>query len=559
MAEKISLGDLIQQPKQKISLGQLINSNISADTSVQKDVNRPIISLPEDQYKELQNKYSALDSMFKTLKPTIDNVFSPINTKDIYYDNAQQPQKESSLKDVLGIQLPEIKRTKEDAYKSLIKSNVKAIGLTEADLEGDDIRSIYGQQQAVKNTINDLNIIKDGNVNDVSNLIYDKKKRLEKQLSEEGEFDTNKPISPQGSLLGDYLTNKVNLNSEYNTVSYDLDKIAQDANFEKAPVMSNAINEWIKAPQEQIIAQAQQVGNNIINAGNNANRVNFQATSQLDESNGGYSKAQKDNFAYTGIQAEITNTYKFLEEDSKKFKGGLDEIAELQKQLIVDPTNTQLIEEIQTKIADLKPLEQSIQEKKQFVGKLNEATFSLQEIKKQIERQKEADENWEKYYNTTLLGVDDNQTARYVGKGILNSLSNTLKSSALIGNQIAKSLGTKSEAETERIKSNLLADESAQFKMPSKYSMNNLFTEDKDSALGFDINWHIALPMAVDQTARTLMMGGIASKFPTNLVGKIAGLYAGSAVVYGGDILKGELEKGLNFNDALAVLRKSNS
>jgi len=543
----MGLADKLNQTLPKESLADRLNSKPTTESTTSKDAQTPIpFTGTKEELTDLNQKYSSLDSMYKTLQPSIENITSPINAKDVYYDNTNT-QKEASLKDVFGIELPKIERN--TPYKSLIKANAKLSNLGKDKLEGNSLQHIYNQKTVERNTQQDLDFIKNANSDELSEFITNKKKDLQNKVSIESEFGINKPISKEGSLLSDYITNKVNLNSEYNTIQYDLNKIAQENAFVKSPILSNNIEESLKLPTDKILEATEQVGNNIVNAGDNINRVNFKATSQLDEAHGGYSKLYKDNLRYTGIQAEIANTYKLLDKDNKLVSEKLNEVKDLTLQLNQDPTNKDLISQVRAKIVEIKPIEQSITNKKAFIGKLNEATFDLPEISKQIERQKQADKDWEEYYNSSIISLP---TLGYIGKGISNSLINTLKSSALIGNQLAKSLGTKSESETARISSNLLSD-NTEFTLPKKYSMNEVFTEDKNATLGFDINWHIALPMTADQTIRTLMMGSVASKFPTNLAGKIAGLYAGSALVYGGDILKGELQKGLTFSDALAI------
>lgn len=507
----------------------------------------PIVTVKE--YNELKPQLTALDSMFSSIKPMIEDLQTPINTTDIY-GNKEKQQPQPTIKNVLGIELPKIED--KNPYKSLLKSNIKSIGLTEQDLQNDGIRSLYAQQKVIENTANDINFLKNASVPEISSYITDKKKRIDDAISEETEFDINKPLQKGESLLSNYISDKINLKSEYNTIKYDLDKIAQDIAFEKAPVLSKDIQNSLKLTQEQLLKQAEQVGNNIINSGNNVNRVEFEATSDLSQNEGGYNSLYKNRLAYTGIQAELNNTSKLLDEDSKLLSAKIDEISQLKENLQKDPTDVNLIEQLKVKIQELTPIKQSIDEKKQFISKLNQATFGLSAIKEQIDLQKKADDMWQTYEKMPYWSALKLSTGLTYGvMGLSNRLSNTLKGGALISNEISKSLG-RDEQEVERIKANLLATEVAQFTLPTIQKEGKI-VEFKDGEITPKVNWDLVLPMAAQQTAETLLMGGAASKFGTSLFAKAGGLYAGSAMVFSGDILTQELNKGLNFGDALAV------
>jgi hypothetical protein len=503
------------------------------------------ISLPKEQYESVQKAYSGLDSIFNNLKTTIQDAFKQPEIKDVYSSDNKVQQKESTIKNVLGISIPHI-QPESHPIKSLIQTNTLEQG-NDSEQFNDSPSSIYRQQKIQEITSNDINYLKDANINEVAEFIQNKKDRLKQSIDKNKDIFKPSEITEYGNLG---LTD-ANEAVDFKQIEYGLNNLAKGFAIEKAPVMSNNIDAWEKATPEEIIKQAKIVGNNVINSDNNTNRVNFEAIADLDEQHGGYSNLYKDNLAYTGIQTEINNTSKLLVDDGQLFSDKLKEIEDLSTQLRQDPTNISLIGQIKQKVAETNPIKSAIDQKKSFITKLSETTFNLKDLKARQDYQNKVDKEFERFSNKgfdaalpTTYVSELGEATQYALQGLSNRI---LKSAAYADVSLQAALGAKTE-DTQKDLSNL--QQFQIFTTPTKLKEGKVIDFDNSK-----INWNIAIPMALQTTGETLAMGAIGSPLAATetIAGKLGGLYLGSTLVFGGDILEGELDKGLNFQDALGV------
>lgn len=561
MAEKISLGDLLQkQPKQKISLGELINtSEIGSNLPIKTDVNTSI-QLPKEQYDDLQKQYTSLDSTFKNLNADLKSIQNPLQNTDI---------KDFMPVNVFGanIIVPRIKESQPTAdepkvsenhpYKGLLRLSAKEQNIPENVYEDDSPSAIYLQNKINYKFLQDAQELESLQTPDeISAFLSNKKKNLSDLITKQkiNTINTSSISDIERGNTGYAVNTKLNEDDlEEKAISDDLDAVAQSNAFKKAPVMSKDIKSWINIPNSHIISVAEQVGNDIQNISNESERALFKARGEINEGSVQYDKLHKDNLAYIGLQAEIYFTETELAKDNEIVNNKFQEIDDLTKQLQEDPTNKSLIEEIKTKSSEITPIKNSIEEKKQFIQKLYSATLELSEIGKSIARQEKADA-----YDDNLKDEFGASITRPISRGvqeIANAVSSTLKGSAIIGNELAFQLGTKSKEDTDIIKSNLLGDESGKFLMPSRIANKQVLEFKKDSNMPSNINWDMALQKAVSTTGEMYLMGAIGAPLAESgtILGKFGGMYLGSALVFGGDILESELSKGLSVGEASFV------
>jgi hypothetical protein len=359
----------------------------------------------------------------------------------------------------------------------------------------------------------------------------------------------------------DQATDYGKLEEEQRQAEKEIDNTAIQKSFTNAPFMYNNINDYLNAPDDIILKNAELVGNDIQNITDDKKRTYVKTTSGVNVPGVGVDKIVKENLTYLGLQAEAASTTASINDDTKTLETSINKINELIAQLNENPNQPDLVKQVQEiNQNEILPLQQIIKTKETFLVKLQSVGKTLPEIEKQIKRQKEVDENFLKYSidvaKIPLEGITPSillPAIGYAAKGLSNRLTNTLKGSAIIANDIAERLGTKSIEETTRQNINLLSDESLQFTLPKKIKEGDILEKDKEGNIT-GVNANVALPMIFQTTAEMLTMGGIAAPLAQyGTLGKIAGLYIGSTAVFGGDILKGELEKGLTVPEATAV------
>ena len=346
-----------------------------------------------------------------------------------------------------------------------------------------------------------------------------------------------------------------NLGLEERSLINELDNNAKQIAFQNASFMYKNMNDFYSAPDDVILKSAQHIGNDIQNINDDAQRNLFRAKSDLNINGIGYSENYKENLTYLGLQSELSNIYSEMENDSNSLKEKVKEIDALSEQLKQTPQDKSLIEKINTLIKDeFEPLKNNLEFKEKFAKRLNYLSNELPGVKERIKYQEKVDKDFEKYTsslttdNPDLLGL-----VEYTAKPLFNRLGNTLLQTAIASNKAAEYYGWKNPEETKIIEAGLQNDNTWEAVVPKKLKETPVFEWKGDDKLP-TINWNVALPMTLQTTAETLIMGGVAAPLATyGEAGQLAGLYLGSTAVFGGDLLKGELEKGLSYKDALGI------
>ena len=562
MTETNNIVPLDKLPKNLVSNNNIVPtdklpSNLKQSSPAQES-NKSAIQLPKEQYEDLQKSYSGLDSTFKKLDADIKSIQNPLVNTDIT---------DFTKVNVFGanIVVPRIKETQpvstkpseNHPYKGLLKLSAKEQNIPESVYEDDSPSSIYLQNKVNDKFLQDAQELESLQTPDeIASFLSDKKKTLS-NLVEKQKIQTidNSSISDiERGNIGYDVDNKLKEEDlEQKAISDDLDEVAKSVAFKKAPLMYKHIKSWINIPNSHIISVAEQIGNDIQNISNESERALFKARGDINEGDVKYDKAHKDNLAYTGIQAEIYATETELALTNEVLASELAEIEDLTKQLKADPTNKDLIEQIKNKSLEVTSTKNMAEQEKLFIQKLHSATLDLPEIDKAIKRQERADA-----YDAKLKDEFGASITRPVSRGfqeIANAVTSTLKGTAIIGNELAFQLGTKSKEDTDIIKSNLLGDNSTKFIMPSRIKDKQVLEFKEGNNLPSGINFDMALQKTVSTTGEMLLMGAIGAPLAASntVLGKLGGLYLGSALVFGGDILETELSKGLSVGEASFV------
>ena len=443
------------------------------------------------------------------------------------------------------------------SYKGLLEFNTKK-ALTS-----------FSAPLPLEQTRNEIEILKNANPDQISEFTKIKKQEVEDYYAlNTDKYILQDAVDNQGKPLVDY--NKIN--QEVSLEKSKLDNLAKQKSFENSPFMYKDINGWINAPKDVILKAAYQIGNNIQNVTDEESRSLFLAKAELPRDFGGFTDQHKENLAYIGIQSEanaITNSIKEDVNKANELSSKIDEYSEILKQ---NPNNPSVIKEVNRIITEeIRPLELTIKGKENFRNKLKEVADGFTEINKRIKRQKEVEENFVKYSGNiknkewsdlSLSGAQKEaeiatSAIGYATKGFLNKLLNTAQASTILQNELELKLGLKENTDEFKIKqTNLLSDltnEEYQFALPQKIKSGEVIKYDEKGKI-IGVNWNVAAPMIMQTTAETLTMGKIASplgKYGTT--GKITGLYAGAGFVFGGDLFKAEIQKGLSIPEATAV------
>lgn len=406
----------------------------------------------------------------------------------------------------------------------------------------------------LEQTRNEIEILKNANPDQISEFTKIKKQEV-------NDFYNQQKAKLVTLDTPDQATDYGKLEEEQRQAEIEIDNTAIQKSFTNAPFMYNNINDYLNAPDDIILKNAELVGNDIQNITDDKKRTYVKTTSGVNVPGVGVDKIVKENLAYLGLQAEAASTTASINDDTKTLETSINKINELIAQLNENPNQPDLVKQVQDiNQNEILPLQQVIRSKETFLAKLQNVGKTLPEIDKQIKRQKEVDENFLKYSvdinKAPLEGLTPYTLLPAIGysaKGLSNRLLSSLQGAAIIANDLAERLGTKSTNETTRNSINLLSDESLQFTLPKKIKEGDILEKDKEGNIT-GVNVNVALPMTLQTTAEMLTMGGFAAplaKYGT--LGKFAGLYVGSTVVFGGDLLKGELEKGLTMTEAVAV------
>ena len=406
----------------------------------------------------------------------------------------------------------------------------------------------------LEQTRNEIEILRNANPDQISEFTKIKKQEV-------NDFYNQQKAKLVTLDTPDQATDYGKLEEEQRQAEKEIDNTAIQKSFTNAPFMYNNINDYLNAPDDIILKNAELVGNDIQNITDNKKRTYVKTTSGVNVPGVGVDKIVKENLTYLGLQAEAASTTASINDDTKTLETSINKINELIAQLNENPNQPDLVKQVQEiNQNEILPLQQIIKTKETFLVKLQSVGKTLPEIEKQIKRQKEVDENFLKYSidvaKIPLEGITPSILLPAIGyavKGLTNRLTSTIKATDILANDLAERLGTRTTEEATRQNINFLSDESLQFTLPKKIKEGDILEKDKEGNIT-GVNANVALPMIFQTTAEMLTMGGIAAPLAQyGTLGKIAGLYIGSTAVFGGDILKGELEKGLSLPEATAV------
>jgi len=522
------------------------------------------------------NKFDFTDAPAKATTSTFDFSDAPIVLEKIQPEVPAGPYKpiksiDNSFKvDVFGTKLilprtPSAKAESEpivtqDKNKSLFNANLKELGIDESILNDDSNRGIFYQNRITEKFNNDLAILKQSTPDEIADFIQVKKQNLSNAQKREKEIVDSTPPTQDffgkapHKIAGDQINQ---INKEYETIYNGLTELGKEAAFEASPYMYKDIDTWITKSTQEIISNASQVGNDIQNIGDNYQRNLYKVKADANINGAKYDKLYKEQLAYTGLQSEIYAASKDITLIQEQLNNSIQEIDSLQNELIKDPGNKAIIIQMQDILdKEVKPLQADIDKRQLFVKKLSEATFELPEFAERLSYQDKIDEDYEKYvkspvFSTEFLGGG----SIYAIKGLSNRLLNSVVGASLVAEDLQKKLGLQSLSQEEMaIGMANLSSIGDPMKLPTKFKEGTIVKFDKEG--NFEgINWDIAFPMTLQTTGETLIMSAIGAPYAATgtTIGEFAGLYLGASAVFGGDILKQELEKGLSINEAMAV------
>lgn len=536
-----------------------------------EEVETKPVQVNKERYDELQKSYSALDETFKDLKNTLGDLakpFHPANVDNTYRDKA------------LGVDIPLISKPTtpeaseekhDDPYKALLGVNAKQFNIKDADLNKTSPAYSANQQKLNTAYLNDLDQVKKMNQKQLVDFVNQKKAFLNQKKEEEiaearrkagagtinlfgVDFGVYKPTLDM--FLGGKADNsleEINIKSEYANLEVGLDNIAKLGAFEKAPEMYKNIDQTLKMSREQIIKNLQKTGNNIQNITDESAKATFNAYGEAGYENAKYPQLYKDKLAYTGYQSEVNAATNEIGAISKNISDKLKQIDDLSEQLKKDPTNESIINNIQKLSLEIKPLRTEIEKRKNFISKLSDASLELSEYAKEYEKQAIEDKRDAELMQE--FGAIVGRSTVIAGKQLSNELISTLKASGLIGLELSKSLG-RNPSQAEIMKRGIL-DTDVSFTIPSRIKYGKpveVSFEEGETLPDIKVNWDLVAPMAIKTTAEMMLMQGAAGPFAEfGTVGKLAGLFAGSSMVFGGDTFLQELEKGASIKEAAAI------
>lgn len=559
------------EEKYKIQLDTNIKSMLANGASQQDVMNyandyraKYINNIPKTNQHPLDSTFSKLTSnaqeLSKPFEPvTIENATKfVLNPNDLKIFGKQGKEEFILPKPVKSLNQ---KDATSNVFKPLFETNLKELGINEQSLNEDNPNAIFYQNRIAEKFYNDIESLQNKDVNEISDFINVKKQSLNRAKEADISRAYSKPVeetkasfrttkNPNQDLASDLYS----INTEYDKLNSELDNIAKAASFSNSPYLYKDLDVALSMPNQNLLKQLEQVGNNIENVTEDEKRATFQARANTGFGNVKYDQLYKDRLAYLGIQSEMNATYKEIGEINSVLSDKYNEIEELTNQLNKNPRDKNLISQIQQLSNEVNPLVDEVNKRKSFIQKLSDASFELPEFDKEYREQLLSDIN-----DIARLNEFGGKYGRPLGlaiQGISNDITSTLKGAAIVGNNLSKLLGRNTE-EATITESNLLLDNSLQFTVPTRLKEGKAIDvkfKDGETLPDININWGIVAPMAIQTTGEMLLMGGAAAPFARfGKLGQIGGLYLGSSLVFGGNILESELKKGLDLNEALAI------
>src|SRR6187402_61094 len=370
---------------------------------------KPVI---EDKVTDIQPTSERVDDI-----PLVTIEEEPVkNPIQQLVENISTPASQRDVKDYFklnlfgsNIVLPRINAPVESTapensptYQGLFSANRKELGISE--LPDLSLQGLYNTKKVADKTLQEIDVLNNSTPDEISDFVQLKKQNISKlsdidkqsvDLSGKYHIEGVGRNSNAARVAGERNAELSDIDREYSRINSELDAVAKNAAFKNSPVMSNEIDTYLTKSNQDIISVAQQVGNNIQNITDQTNRSTFQAKHSLDEQFGGYSQSYKDQLAYVGIQSEIYNTQNQLQQDNQVVAEKLSEINDLSEMIKTNPNDKGLVADIQAKVAELGPLKDNIDKKKQFITRLSEATLDLPEMDKKISYQNKINQDFE--------------------------------------------------------------------------------------------------------------------------------------------------------------------
>lgn len=499
------------------------------------------LNLTGDQYKVAVSNNAAINETFKSLSPTIKEITSQYDVHDRTGDFK------------LGIMSSAKKQADEEKYNTLFQVNAKELGIKNDDLLTTNPNAKNNHNRVSEKFVADLQHIQNKTPDEISAFIKEKKKSL--GLVQQREEEAN----PSPSFFEhpiDAIKDWWSGDSEYTKLYSDLDALGQNMANKSVPKLYKNIDQVMKLPTSELLKVTAQEGNDILNVTNDSKRALFKARADINiPGKESINQMDKDQKAYVGIQSEIQAAQYELQKDGEFLTEKLKQINALSKSLEADPTNKDLVAQIQGLGAEIDPLKASTAKKKAFIQKLFSATLELPEFNKQLKEQEAADlrdEELNQQWGNNVVSKSIN----VAGKELWNGLAiKGFKLGASLYDKLGAKIGLESQEDSDVRQQNLWENDDLEFTLPSRIKNSQAVEWDENG------DWHINAEMMggaiIKTTAEAITMAAVATAAtPEAMVGTLAGdflgLYAGSTAVFGGTILESELAKGASFGEAMA-------
>lgn len=585
------MGDVTLLPKvdkvDKFSL--LPKVEIEKKESIQK----PLALTKQDYKKALQN-VDATNTLFNKLNNILGEVTKTENPKNVF-NSFYDPVLGISVRD-FSTAVPTTSQTTEsnpfNINEVLFKTSAKVNNISDDELKlinsEDEYKYVKNnpyytnkRTKLVQDYEKTLNVLKEGDYFETSNLLEEKLKQLEIEKDNRVKNIKLPNIQEQRPTIHSskhgyksdietayYEIEKSKIETEHSKNKYDLLKAFKESDdvATKVAIMYNDPVGSLKLDNTQFKDALIHVGNQVENLDNTKKRNVFNAYKNINGDNplnpnaeGPIKSYTKDYYALSGVTAELRATGVKINQIQQSISEDLKELENLQQQLQQNPQDEDLVRDIQTIIDNkINPAKNKIQEYKNYATKLNEFTLTLTNVRKDIENQKKVDADFQKmveWADKSIFGKDRLYGERFAIGFVENNINSLYKTLAFGGkslNELGKTVGATTDNTYYLDDINFDKERKELILTPSQTKGQGLkITTNENGKYDFTFDWNILGPQIAKTTGELLLMRGVAKPFQG--VSEFAGLYAGSAVVFGGQILEDELNKGLSFKDAMAV------